>query len=171
MEDLRYPTGKFTYDENADRNDLLAAIESTPARLREAVAGLSDQQLDEPYRPGGWTVRQVAHHIPDSHLNAYIRFKLALTEDEPSIKAYDEDKWSHLPDAATAPVDVSLNLLESLHERWMLLLRSMSDADFDRAFRHPQMGLVPLKKSLGLYAWHGGHHVAHITALRKRMNW
>ncbi|HVT05364.1 MAG TPA: putative metal-dependent hydrolase [Thermoanaerobaculia bacterium] len=171
MEDLRYPIGKFVFDEKSDRAALLESIEETPVRLRQAVAGLSEEQLETAYRPEGWTVRQVVHHLPDSHLNAYTRFKLALTEDEPGIRGYDEDKWSHLHDATTGPIDVSLNLLEALHQRWMLILRSLSATDFERGYRHSEMGLVPLKKALALYAWHGQHHVAHVTALRKRMNW
>lgn len=135
------------------------------------VAGLNDQQLDTPYRPGGWTVRQLAHHVPDSHLNSYVRFRLALTEDEPTIKPYYEDRWAELPDARTAPIHTSLALLGSLHERWVLLLRSMAPEQFARTFRHPELGLMTLDKNLALYAWHGQHHVAHIAGLRERMRW
>jgi len=133
------------------------------------VAGLSEPQLDTPYRPGGWTVRQVVHHVPDSHINSYVRFRLALTENEPTVKPYDESRWAELADSRTAHIETSLALLESLHERWVLLLRSLSPADFRRQFRHPELGAVSLEKNLALYAWHGRHHVAHITSLRERM--
>jgi uncharacterized damage-inducible protein DinB len=139
--------------------------------MRAAVAGLTPERFDTPYRPGGWTVRQVVHHVPDSHMNAYVRFKLALTENEPTIKPYEEAAWAELADSASTPVDVSLTLLETLHDRWVRLLRSMTEADFARKFRHPQLGVVPLDKNLALYAWHGKHHVAHITSLRQRMGW
>jgi uncharacterized damage-inducible protein DinB len=138
--------------------------------LRSAVAGLTPQQLDTPYRPNGWTVRQVVHHVPDSHLNSYVRFKLALTEDAPMITPYDQTLWAMLADAA-APVEASLALLEALHQRWARLLESMSEAEFARSFRHPELGLVRLDQSLASYVWHGKHHVAHITALRERMGW
>ncbi len=135
------------------------------------MAGLSPEQLDTPYRPGGWTVRQVVHHVPDSHINSYIRFKLALTEPEPTIKPYDEALWAELADTPATPVEVSLTLLDSLHGRWVPLLRSLSGADFARQFRHPELGMVRLDGNLALYAWHGRHHVAHITSLRERMGW
>jgi hypothetical protein len=146
-------------------------IEQAPARLRAVVAGLSDAQLDTPYRPVGWTVRQVVHHVPDSHLNSYVRFRLALTEKEPTIKPYDESRWAELTDARTAPIEISLALLESLHARWTLLLHSLKPEDFSREFRHPELGTVSLDKNLALYAWHGRHHVAHIASLRERMGW
>jgi hypothetical protein len=174
MTDLRYPIGKFTYERPPtpdQRKGLLDQIEQAPSHLRAAVQGLSQQQLDTPYRPDGWTVRQVAHHVPDSHLNAYIRFKLALTEDEPTIKPYAEDKWARLADTAVTPVEVSLTLLDSLHDRWVRLLRSLKDEDWKRTFRHPELGLVTLEKNLAIYAWHGRHHVAHITSLRERNGW
>ena len=159
-------------DVNEDqRPRLIDEIAETPARLRAVVSGLSPEQLDTPYRPEGWTVRQVVHHLPDSHLNSYIRFRLALTEDEPTIKPYHEDKWAELYDARTAPVELSLALLESLHERWVVLLKSLTAEDWARAFKHPEMGTVPLAKNVGLYAWHGKHHVAHIASLRERMGW
>ena len=174
MTDLRYPIGKFHFDEpltEETKQKYLAAIEQTPAHLRAAVKGLSDQQLDTPYRPEGWTVRQLTHHVPDSHLNAYIRFKLALTEDEPTIKPYAEDRWAQLADTQTTPVEVSLTMMDSLHARWIRLLRSLKPEEWKRTFRHPELGLMPLEKNLALYAWHGRHHVAHITSLRQRNGW
>jgi DinB superfamily len=174
MADLRYPIGKFTYNgapNEEQKQKHLADIEQTPANLRKAVQGLSAQQLDTPYRPEGWTVRQLVHHVPDSHLNAYIRFKLALTEDEPTIKPYAEDRWAQLADTQATPVEVSLTMLDSLHDRWARLLRSLKPEDWKRTFRHPEMGLMPLEKNLALYSWHGRHHVAHITALRERSGW
>jgi uncharacterized damage-inducible protein DinB len=174
MTDLRYPIGKFSYavaPTPEQRQQLLHEIGQAPSQLREAVKGLSPQQLDTPYRPEGWTVRQVVHHIPDSHLNAYVRFKLALTEDEPTIKPYAQEKWARLPDTAATPVEVSLTMLDSLHDRWVRLLRSIQNEDWTRTFRHPELGLVPLEKNLALYAWHGRHHVAHITSLRERNSW
>ena len=173
--DLRYPVGKFNWDapiSDADFPLLIASIAETPGALRRAVAGLSPDQLATRYRPGGWTVKQVAHHVPDSHMNAYTRFKLALTEDEPTIKPYNEAAWAELPDSRKVPVDVSLDLLDALHLRWVALLRSMEPADFNRTLRHPEHGRVfTLKQMLGLYAWHGRHHVAHITSLREREGW
>ena len=171
--DLRYPSGKFQRVENAteaQRRAFIAAIAETPARLREAVAGLNEQQLDTPYRPGGWTVRQVVHHLPDSHLNSFVRFKLALTENEPSIKPYDEARWAELADSKS-PIEPSLLLLDSLHRRWIVLLNSLSPSDWSRTFRHPERGLMTLADNLQLYAWHGRHHVAHIAALRERNGW
>jgi DinB superfamily len=174
MSDLRYPIGKFSFSEPLtaeQKEEFLAAVSQTPANLRSAVAGLSEPQLDTPYRPEGWTVRQVIHHVPDSHMNAYVRFKLALTEDEPTIKLYAEDRWAVLADSQTTPTEVSLMLLESLHTRWMRLLGSLSAADWKRTFRHPQLGVMSLERTLALYAWHGRHHVAHITSLRERNGW
>lgn len=172
--DLRYPIGPFEYRGEStpeQRCEFIRRIERTPANLRSAVRNLSDRQLDTAYRPGGWTVRQVVHHVPDSHLNSYARFRLAITEDKPTIKPYEQQLWAELADARTAPVEVSLALLESLHRRWVLLLRSMKDEDFGRAFVHPESGEVTLDRNLALYAWHGDHHVAHITGLRERMHW
>ncbi|MEP6550034.1 MAG: YfiT family bacillithiol transferase [Gemmatimonadales bacterium] len=170
--DLRYPVGKFSWDapiSEADHPKLIAAIAETPAALRSAVKGLSREQLDTQYRPGGWTVKQVVHHVPDSHMNAYTRFKLALTEDVPTIKTYEEAAWAELPDSQKVPIEVSLDLLDALHLRWLALLRSMDQAEFKRQLRHPEHGRVlSLEQMLGLYAWHGRHHVAHITSLRKR---
>lgn len=172
--DLRYPVGRFDWDaapSEPDRPRLIAEIAETPGALRSAVSGLSRDQLETRYRPGGWTVKQVVHHLADSHLNAYTRFKLALTEDEPTIKPYDEAAWAELPDSQKVPIDVSLDLLDSLHVRWVTLLRSMDSAGFRRALRHPEHGVLALDQMLALYAWHGRHHVAHITALRKREGW
>ena len=174
MEDLRYPIGKFEYggvSTAEQRKRFIEDIAATPSRLKEAVAGLSEEQQNTPYRPEGWTVRQVAHHLPDSHLNAYTRFRLALTEKEPTIRPYHEDRWAELSDARTAPVEYSLELIEPLHKRWVYLLRSLSEADFAKIFHHPELGAVTLDKNLALYSWHGRHHVGQITALRKRMNW
>jgi hypothetical protein len=174
VSDLAYPIGTFVWDgpsSAADRARRIEEIAAAPAALRRAVAGLTDAQLDTPYRPGGWTVRQVAHHVPDSHVNAYVRFKLAVTEDLPTIKPYDEAAWAELGDVKAVPVATSLALLDALHERWVALLRSLGETDWARPFRHPDLGVVPLEKNLALYAWHGRHHVAHVTALRERMGW
>jgi uncharacterized damage-inducible protein DinB len=132
---------------------------------------LSEDQLNTPYREGGWTVRQLIHHVPDSHLNSYVRFKLALTEDEPTIKPYQEDRWAELADSRVTPIETSLSLLDSLHQRWILLLRSFTAADWKKTFRHPEVGVLTLDKTVALYAWHGKHHVAHITALRTSKGW
>ena len=175
MTDLRYPIGKFTYDgrmTSERRAECVARIAAAPGRLRAAVAGLDDAQLDTPYRPGGWTVRQVVHHVPDSHLNAYARIRLALTENTPTIKPYEEARWAELPDARTLPVDVSLALLDALHARWVALLQALGDADGGRQLRHPEHGrLMTIDELLALYAWHGEHHVAHVIGLRERMGW
>ena len=174
MSDLRFPIGKFHFEGTVaaeQKNQFLEDVAATPANLRAAAKGLSDKQLDTPYRPEGWTVRQVVHHVPDSHLNAYIRFKLALTEEEPMIKPYAEDKWAQLADTANTPVEVSLTLLESLHDRWVRLLRSLQSEDWKRTFRHPELGVMYLDKTLALYSWHGRHPVAHITSLRERNGW
>jgi uncharacterized damage-inducible protein DinB len=174
MDDLQYPVGKFVVPsafKDADRAAWIAEIEGAPTRMRDAVAGLDEAQLGTPYRPGGWTVRQVVHHVPDSHLNSYTRFRLALTEDEPTIRPYHEDRWAELPDAKDAPLEVSLSLLDALHRRWVLLLRSLSGEEWKRTFRHPEPGTVSLERALALYAWHGRHHVAHVTSLRRRMGW
>jgi uncharacterized damage-inducible protein DinB len=174
MTDPRYPIGKFTYEgspTDEKKKKFVDDIAQTPANLRAALKGLSEKQLDTPYREGGWTLRQVAHHVPDSHLNAYTRFKLALTEDDPTIKPYAEDRWAQLADTSNTPVEVSLTLLDSLHTRWVALLRSLKPEDWKRTFRHPELGQVSLEKNLALYAWHGRHHVAHITALRERNGW
>jgi uncharacterized damage-inducible protein DinB len=174
MNDPRYPIGLYAPVPEPDRATLTGWIDQVagaPEVLRAAVRGLDDAQLDTPYREGGWTLRQVAHHVPDSHLNAYVRFKLALTEDAPTIKPYDETLWADLPDSR-APVEGSLVLLERLHERWVRLLRAMSAAEFARTFRHPDVDApVTLARTLGLYAWHGRHHPAQITTLRASKRW
>lgn len=172
--DLSYPIGRFDWKTAVTpemRPRLIDEIAAAPALLRQAVDGLDDSQLDTPYRPGGWTVRQVVHHLPDSHMNSYIRFRLALTEEEPTIKPYDQAKWAHLHDARTLPPAASLALLENLHTRWVGLLRGMTDLGFSRTFRHPEIGLVRLDTNLALYAWHGRHHTAQIAGLRRRMGW
>ena len=172
--DLRFPIGKFQWPSTVTREQReksIAQIAAAPAVYREAVRGLSDQQLDTPYREGGWTVRQVIHHMPDSHMNSYCRFKWALTEEEPSIKGYPEDLWAELADGRTGPVETSLALLENLHRRWVILLNSMTDKDFARTFRHSEHGLIRLDATLALYDWHSRHHAAHITGLRERMGW
>jgi len=174
MTDLSFPIGKFHYTGTLsadDKQQLIEDIVRVPANLRAAVAGLSAQQLDTPYRPGGWTVRQVVHHVPDSHMNAYIRFKLGLTEDEPTIKPYEQQYWAELPDSKETPIEVSMAMLDSLHDRWVRVLRSITPEQRKRTFRHPELGVVGLEKNLALYAWHGKHHVAHVTELRKRSGW
>ncbi len=174
MSDPRYPVGKFAYDappSEDQRKKLIDEIEHAPAALRAAVKGLTTAQMETPYRDGGWTVRQVVHHVPESHMNAYIRFKLALTEDEPTIKPYMEDRWAETGDVQSTSPEISLALLDPLHERWVKLLRSIKPQEWKRSFRHPELGVVPLEKSLALYAWHGRHHVAHITELRKSKGW
>lgn len=172
--DPRYPIGKYHTPQDvtpAMREEAIAETAATPAKLRAAIAGLSDSQLDTPYREGGWTVRQVAHHVADSHMNAYIRWRFALTESEPTIKPYDESAWAKLEDAHNAPPEVSLKLLDSLHERWVRLLRSVKPDEFARTFRHPDHGVRTLDWMLFLYAWHGRHHTAHVTELRKQKGW
>lgn len=174
MTDLRYPIGPFKFDGNVAetvRHLWVEQIAAAPTLLRKAVAGLSEKQLDTPYRDGGWTVRQVVHHVPDSHLNAYVRFKLTLTEEEPTIKPYNEARWAELTDTLKTPIEISLSLLDNLHYRWVTLLKSLKPEDFGRTLRHPESGIMTLEKLLALYAWHGRHHTAHITSLRERMGW
>lgn len=174
MERLRYPIGRFgarTGLSGSERGGLIDDIGAVPSELRSAVSDLSASQLDTPYRPGGWTVRQVVHHLPDSHANAYIRFKLAVTEDKPQIKSYDEAAWAELADGRGEDIEGSLALLEALHRRWTAFLRSLDPDDWDRGFLHPELGVVTLETNLQLYAWHGRHHLAHITGLRERMGW
>lgn len=173
-DDLRYPLGKFKRPEvltDAERAAAIDRITTMPAKFRAALRGLSDSQLDTPYRPDGWTVRQVVHHVPDSHLNALTRFKLALTEDVPTVKPYNEAAWARLADVQDTPIETSLMLLEALHDRWGRLLRSMSARDFDRQLNHPENGVMNLHQLLAMYAWHGDHHTAHITGLRTRSGW
>ncbi|HYF96199.1 MAG TPA: putative metal-dependent hydrolase [Symbiobacteriaceae bacterium] len=174
MEDLRYPIGQFHLEGAISRGQVQAWIgelAKCPEALRQAVAGLSAEQLDTPYRPGGWTVRQVVHHLPDADLLNYARFRWTLTEEQPTIPGWNKDRWAALPDAQLGPTDVSLTLLEAIHQRWDLLLRAMTPQDFARTFHHPTRGLMTLDHALGIYAWHGRHHVAHITSLRTRMGW
>lgn len=174
METLKYPIGRFRPPRSlsaAERESRIEEIAELPAILRRVVEGLTDDQLDTPYRPEGWTVRQVVHHVPDSHMNAYIRFRLALTEDLPRIKPYHEERWAELPDGRMGPIEESLALVRTLHTRWVRLLRSMSNDDWQRAYDHPESGAYPLWKALAMYAWHGRHHAAHITTLRERQGW
>jgi uncharacterized damage-inducible protein DinB len=174
MTDPQYPIGKFTFDPDVTpekRTRWMADIAAAPAMFRQAVARLTDAQLDTTYRDGGWTVRQVVHHMADSHLHNLLRFRMALTENEPAITGYDPAKWGELPDAKTGPTDVSLALLEAIHARWLLLMKSMSPADFARAFRRPDGQVITLERGLQTYAWHGKHHAAQIMALRQRMGW
>ena len=146
-------------------------IAALPGRMRGALNDLNAQQLDTPYREGGWTLRQVAHHVPDSHMNAYVRFKLALTENVPTIKPYEEGAWARLKDSEVTSIDVSLDLLEALHIRWVNLLKAMKPEDFQRKLNHPESGLQSLDRVLAIYDWHGNHHLAHITTTRERMKW
>ena len=174
MEDLRYPVGRFQRPQSLEPKQRRAAIDTiaeAPTKLRAAVAGLTDGQLDTPYRPEGWTVRQVIHHVPDSHLNAYTRFKLALTEDTPTIKPYDEAAWAKLEDSKSTPVATSLALLDAVHDRWIRILRAMSPSDFSRTLNHPENGVMNLDQMLALYEWHSRHHVAHVTNRRQRSGW
>ncbi len=171
--DPRYPIGKFRRSEadTSDHRTAIATLAALPENLRSAVGGLSATQLDTPYREGGWTVRQLVHHVADSHMNAYIRIRLALTEDWPAVKAYDEKLWADLSDARSAPVDFSLELLDALHARWALLLRSLSEEQWQRGYTHPQLGRQSVAEAIALYEWHCRHHVAHIVELRKRNGW
>jgi hypothetical protein len=174
MADLRYPIGEFRKPvtvTDRDRDRFIDDIAAAPDALRAAVAGLDETQLDTAYRPGGWAVRQVVHHLPDSHLNAYLRFKLALTENEPVVRPYDEALWAELPEAKTAAIDVSLSLLDALHRRWIACLRALPAEAFERRFVHPVSGPFTLNEQVAAYSWHGRHHVAHITSLRERMRW
>lgn len=173
--DLRYPVGKFVWPESlstSERKTAIQAVADTPGMIRSAIQGLTDAQLDTPYRPDGWTVRQVVHHVPDSHLNAYTRFKLALTEENPTIKPYDESAWAELEDGKSRLIEASLGLLDGLHARWVFLLERMKASDFDRRLRHPEHErVITLDMLLAMYAWHGRHHTAHITELRRRSGW
>ena len=174
MTDLRYPIGKFEAPKNMTkelRNKLISEIAEAPSQLRKAVSGLNSQQLNTPYREGGWTVIQVVHHLPDSHMNSYTRCKLAVTEKAPTIKPYNEARWAELPDATGLDPEVSLVLLDALHRRWVVFLQALTEEQFQCIFHHPDAGVMSLDRTLALYAWHGRHHVAHINALRKRMGW
>ncbi len=168
LERLRFPIGRFKPRSELSDEERLRSIEeiaTLPPRLRAALAGVPSEVLDTPYRAGGWTVRQVVHHLPDSHLNAYLRFKVAVTEDAPEVKTYSEAAWAELADARDEDIEVSLQLLDALHRRWVTFLRSLTPEQFDRTYRHPEHGQIPLRSVLQLYAWHGRHHLAHITAV------
>lgn len=176
--DPRFPIGKFHYQEPhsaeeraQQRKQHIDALAALPREFRHCVKALTEGQLDTPYRDGGWTIRQLIHHIPDSHMNAYVRFKMALTEHDPIIKTYEEQLWAELEDSRDTPIDVSLTMLEALHTRWVVLLRGLNEDQFARRFVHPEHGPMSLEKALSLYAWHGVHHTAHVTELRKRKGW
>lgn len=175
MEKLRYPIGKYNCPDEITEKVLFEWIEdisSFPSRIRNAVTNLTDEQLDTPYREGGWTVRQVVHHCADSHINALMRFKLTLTEENPTIKPYFQDRWVELADSKDVPIGSSLKMLEGLHERWTILLKSLTEAELKKTFSHPEHGRdFRLDETIGNYAWHCNHHLAHITTLKKRMNW
>jgi hypothetical protein len=174
MTDPRYPIGPFRWPDTVADQELFQAIDqiaALPTELRSTAMGLSEEQLDTPYREGGWTVRQVIHHVADSHINSYVRFRLALTEDEPTIKPYDEKAWADLVDSRHAEPGLSLDLLEALHRRWSMLLRSFTSKQWKRTFQHPDRGPMRLDATTLLYAWHGRHHTAHVMALRERQRW
>ena len=171
--DVRYPVGEFTMPPTVTaemRAEAIAAIAELPSKMRDAVRGLSDAQLDTPYRPGGWTVRQVVHHVPDSHMNAFVRLKLALTEDNPTVKPYDEKAFAGLPDQRL-PIDASLSILDGLHARWVAILRALTPQQFARPLYHPEIGAITVDYLVQTYGWHSRHHVAHITRLREREGW
>jgi DinB family protein len=171
--DLRYPVGEFAMPASitpAARAEAIETIAALPMKMRAAVSGLSESQLDTRYRPGGWTVRQVVHHVPDSHVNAYIRLKLAITENNPTIKPYDQDSWAQLPDQRM-PIDVSLSMLDAVHARWTTVLRALTTDQFSRPMLHPEIGPITVDYLVQLYSWHSRHHVAHITRLRDREGW
>lgn len=172
--DLRYPIGKFQYEgpyTPARREELIEVLSELPGRMQAAVAGLTPQQLDTPYRDGGWTVRQTVHHVAESHMHSFLRFRLAITENNPTIKPYDEAACANLVDSREEPVEVSLTLLDALHRRWVTMLNAFQPDDWQRTFTHPDRGPMTLDMTLGIYAWHSRHHTAHITELRKRMGW
>ncbi|AET66200.1 Protein of unknown function (DUF664) [Desulfosporosinus orientis DSM 765] len=172
MDDLKYPIGQYNFSKEVIDEQipgLVSQIEVLPDLLSRSIGGLSEEQLNCSYRPEGWTIRQVVHHIADSHMNGYVRFRLALTEDRPTIKPYDEVQWAELEDAVNMPVDVSLRLIESLHKRWVRLIRSLSSTQLDSEFRHPDIGNVSIKKAISLYAWHGNHHLGHINTFKKKI--
>ncbi|WP_274365376.1 YfiT family bacillithiol transferase [Paenibacillus thermotolerans] len=173
MDALRYPIGAFEWNAAYDKETVsgwIDEIEALPGKLREAIRALNGEQLNTPYRPGGWTVRQVVHHVADSHMNSYIRCKLAITEDRPVIKPYREDVWAETADCSLSP-EVSLRLLDALTERWVALLRSLTNEQLQREFLHPESGAKRLDYIIGLYTWHGAHHLAHIENLKQRMGW
>jgi len=174
MQDLRYPIGPYEPGPPPDasqRPALIDQLAAAPARLREAVAGLSPGQLDTTYRPGGWTVRQVVHHLADAHANWYVRTKCTVTEEQPLIKPYDEARWAETAEARTGPIEPSLLVFDGLCQRWAALFRSLTDDQWNRAMMHPERGVFTLEATLPMMVWHGRHHTAHITALRERMNW
>ena len=174
LEKLKYPIGRYRVERNIDKTAIknwIKEIEMLPQKLSEAVKGLGEKQLQTPYRPQGWTVQQVVHHIADSHMNAYIRFKLALTEDKPMIKPYDEKLWAELPDSKEVDIDVSLDLIRSLHRRWTELLKQLSEEELSKEFLHPESGMKKLNETTCQYSWHGNHHLTQITSLKQRMNW
>jgi len=174
LEELRYPLGRLEMRPELDpeeRSRCIDRIAALPAALRAEVEGLVDECLDTPYRSGGWTVRQVVHHLPDSHMNSYVRFKLAATEDQPTITTYEEAQWAEMPDARDSPVEVSLQLLEALHDRWTAFLRTLDDDGWKRTFIHPELGTMTLEQLVQVYCWHSRHHLAHITRLKERMGW
>jgi len=174
MSDPRYPIGKYVKPmvvDDAQHKALVEQLTVLPVQLRKSVEKLTDAQLDTPYRADGWTLRQVVHHVADSHVNAYIRFKFGLTEDVPTIKPYAEGLWAELPEAKTGPVDMSLQLVDATHRRWLACVRGLPAVAFSRTFMHPESGTMNLAQQLALYAWHGCHHVAHITALRQAKGW
>ena len=172
LEQLRYPVGRMPRSsaplDARTREEYLGVLESMPARVRALVNGLGDAELDTPYRPGGWTVRQVVHHVPDSHMNAYVRMKLAVTEDQPAVKTYEEGRWADLPEAKSGPVAMSIDLLEALHRRWVAFLRGLPERDFRKTFSHPEWGIVSIDDSLGMYAWHCRLHTEHIRMAIKK---
>ena len=166
--DPQYPAGRFSYDtpySEAERTQLIQQIEATPAEMRAAFERLSPASLDMRYRAGGWTARQVIHHVAESHMHSYLRFKFAMTQNEPTIMPYDEAVWAVQPDVQTTAPEISLELLSALHRRWAAFLRTLRPDDWQRAFRHPEIGLVSLDKALGLYAWHGRHHTGHLRSI------
>ena len=175
MSDIRYPIGPLSFVGRPltaeERSTRIDAIESHPSRMRSALSGLTDDQLDTPYRDGGWTPRQVVHHVVDSHINAYVHFKLALTEDKPTIRAYEQHIWAELPDAKAGPVEGALAILDALHARWVSFLRKLEPEDFGRPLQYPGIGDVTVDALLEIYGWHGPHHEAHVTSLRERMGW
>ncbi|GGD87050.1 YfiT family bacillithiol transferase [Paenibacillus nasutitermitis] len=174
MEQLRYPIGEFKREGKLDelaRASLIGMLSQAPALLSQAVSGLTEQQQDSPYRPDGWTVRQVVHHLADASMNGYIRTKLLLTEEQPMVKPFDEDSWAQLPDTKNAPIELSLTLHDRLHRRWVMLLKSIPAGSFERSYNHPANGLWSLDDALAFFAWHNRHHTTHITSLRKRMDW